>query len=244
MQLFCPACQAAFPRTPRCPRCGGLLLMSHEIAPDAVRRPPPPPPPPLPTPAARVTVGTVLALGLYLGVRKVLTGAVLVADPDPAGWWLSVRGLAAVYAAQALATAFGAVVAAAGQPRGYSLGLIVGGACGTLFLGFELAGGAPARDLVLYLQPPILALLGLAAGAAGARVWAPAPVLNFPIPNPSKLSSLQLGADLEVERPRPTLWVRVIGGAVVMILGVAVADQVRGTAQRHSGGLLRVQSLG
>ncbi len=32
MQLFCPACQAAFAGTQRCPQCAGLLLLPHEAA--------------------------------------------------------------------------------------------------------------------------------------------------------------------------------------------------------------------
>src|SRR5262245_28944645 len=244
MQLFCPACQSAFPGVSRCPRCGGLLLMPHEVSPDAPHRNPEAPPPPAhPTAGGRVLLGSVLALGMYLGARQLATAAVLAGEPDPAGWWLSLRGLSVVHAAQAVAVMFGALIAATGRPAGYALGLAVGAVCGGLFLGFELYTGAPARDLVLYLQVPVLALLGLVAGVVGARVWGMAPALDIPVPHPSKLSSLQLGSDVEADRGRPTRWVRVLAGAAVMVLGVMGADEARRFLQRNSAGLLRVESL-
>jgi hypothetical protein len=190
-----------------------------------------------------VVVGVVLGLGLYLAVRKLVTAGVLATEPDPAAWWLSARGLAAVYAAQAAAVLFGAVIAGAGRVSGAPLGLAVGVVCGGLFLGFELLTGVPARDLVFYLQPPVLALLGLVTGAAGARVWTAPPVVEVPPPPQSKLSSLCLTPDA-LAAGRPTVWWRVLAGALVMTLGVAFADTGRKTLQKYSGGTLRVQSQG
>lgn len=245
MQLFCPACNAAFFGETRCPRCSGLLLMPHEVSPDAPKQLEAPPPHVYPTSLGRIAVGTVLALGSYLAVRKLLIGSVLAAmQSDSGGWWLSFQGLSTVYGVQVLTVLFGAMIAGAARPYGYSLGFIVGGICGGLFLGFELLAGAPPQTLVLYLQPPVLALLGLMAGAVGSRVWVPAPILNIPIPTASKLSSLQLGDDLTEERPRPTWWIRVLAGAAIMVIGVAVADPTRSTLQRNSGGLLKVESMG
>lgn len=219
--------------------------MPHEVAPDATRRRFPAAPPGLkPTTGGRVAMGTVLALGFYLGVRKLVMGAVLAIEPNPTSWWLSFHGLAAVYAAQAIAVVFGAVISAAGRLYGYGHGLAVGAVCGGLFLGFELLAGVPPQDLVIYLQPPVLALLGLVAGVVGARIWAVAPILNIPIPNPSKLSSIQLATDAVTNPTKPTVWVRVLVGASMMVCGVTVADQARVFAQKHSFGLLRVQNIG
>lgn len=245
MQLFCPACNAAYFGETRCPRCAGLLLMPHEVASNAPKEPEPPPAQATPTALGRIMMGTVLALGLYLGVRKLLTASILVALQVGAGeWWLSLQGLTVIYSVQVVAVLFGALVAAAGRPYGYSLGFISGGLCGGLFLGFELLAGAPAQTLVLYLQPPVLALLGLVGGAVGSRLWQPAAILNIPLPSGSKLSSLQLGDDLAEEQPRPTWWVRVIAGAAIIVTGAAFADEARSFLQRNSGGLLHVESLG
>lgn len=244
MQLFCPACQAPFSGVSRCPRCGGLLLMPHEVAPETEHRPAQAEVGlAQPTAVGRVFVGTVLALGLYLAVRKLVTGLVLATESDPAGWWLSVKGWSAVYALQTLAVLFGAVLAAAGRTGGYSLGVSVGVACGGLLLAHELVGGAPPRDLVLYMHLPVLATAGLVAGAAGARVWSAAPKVEMPVPNPSKLSSLCMLEEADRERERPTEWVRVLAGAAIMVAGVALADHARMFAQKYSGGILRVQSM-
>jgi hypothetical protein len=244
MQLFCPTCKTTYPSFNRCPRCGGLLLMPHEVAADAPQFDGESPAPIQTTAVGRIMVGTVLALGVYLGVRKVLAATILAANGQGTEWWLSFHGLSIVYALQAGAVLFGAVIAAAGRASGYSIGFLIGLCCGGLFLGYELLAGASPQTLVLYLQPPVLALLGLAGGVAGSRVWTPMPDLKLPIPTGSKLSSLQLGEDLEEEKPKPTQWIRVLAGAAIMVIGVVAAEQVRHTLQKNSGGLLKVDSMG
>jgi hypothetical protein len=219
--------------------------MPHEIASTAAPVPEPAPLQAPPTALGRITIGTILALGFYLGIRKLLTGTILAASQSGAGpWWLSLQGLTVVYSIQVAAVLFGALIAAAGRQYGYSLGFMVGGLCGGLFLGFELLAGAPAHTLVLYLQPPMLALIGLVAGTMGTRIWAPPVDLKIPLPTGSKLSSLQLGDDLAEEQPRPTWWVRIFAGAAIIVIGAAFADPLRSALQRNSGGLLRVESFG
>ena len=248
MQLFCPSCQAAFPGVTRCPRCGGLLLMPHEVSPEAPRRQSAVATPRLqPTIAGRVTVGTILALGLYLGMRKIVMGAVMATTSDPSAWWLSFQALVAVYATQSVAVVFGSIMAAAGRHRGFAHGFLVGAVCGAIFLGYELLAGVPPQALVIYIQPPVLAMLGLVAGVVGARVWgaAPAIAMTVTLPNPSKLSSIQFIAETSnFNSGRPTVWIRVLIGATIMIVGMTMADNAKLFAQRNSAGLLRVQSVG
>jgi hypothetical protein len=219
--------------------------MPHEVSPDAPhRRSSDAPTQAKPTTASRITIGVVLALGLYLGVRKIVTGTVLAVIPDPNSWWLSFNGLVAVYTSQAIAVVFGALLASSGRFYGYAHGLAVGVICGGLFLGFELLAGVPPEDLVVYLQPPVLALLGLIAGVVGARVWAVAPLLDIPIPNPSKLSSIQLATENVTNPGKPTVWLRVLVGVAVMICGAMIADKSRLFLQKNSGGVFRVQTKG
>lgn len=246
MQLFCPACQAAFPGTQRCPRCGGLLLLPHEAAESSAPKPRPVPVRPAapPTPAGRVVVGAVFALGLYLGLRKLATGVVLAAHPDPDAWWLSFEGLLSVCAGQALAVVFGAVVASAGRSVGFLFGAAVGSVCGGLFLAAELVAGAPPRDLVLYVQLLVLVLVGGVAGVFAARVWGAVPVLDMPIPDRNRLSSSRFAVDPPAATGRPTAWLRVLIGAVLITLAVGAAEQVRSGAQKYSGGMLQVNSIG
>lgn len=245
MQLFCPACQVAFPGTQRCPRCGGLLLMPQEAA-DAAppARPHPLPEPPQPTPAGRVLVGGLFALGLYLGLRKLAMGVVLAAHPDPESWWASFEGLVAVCGGQGLAVVFGAVVAAAGRRVGLVFGAAVGGVCGALFLAAELLAGAPPQDLVLYIQPVLLVVVGGVAGVFAARVWGAVPLLDMPVVDRSRLSSSRFAIEDAPDPGRPTAWIRVLAGAMLMLASVAVAEQVRSGAQKYSGGMLKVTTIG
>ncbi|VTS00863.1 unnamed protein product [Gemmata massiliana] len=244
MQLFCPACQAAFAGTQRCPRCAGLLLLPHEVAAESLNLRDLAGPPPEPTPFSRVVVGAVFALGLYLGLRKLAMGAVLAAHPEPDSWWTSFEGLTTVCGAQIAAVIFGAVLAAAGRVGGFVFGATVGGVCGGLFLAAELVAGAPVRDLVLYIQPLVLVAVGGIAGVFAARVWGAVPVLDMPIPVSQKLSSLCLTPDALVSTGRPTAWARIILGATLMVIAVAASDQLRLGMQRYSDGMLNVGSVG
>lgn len=247
MQLFCPVCQAAFPGTQRCPRCGGLLLLPHEASEGSsstTPRPKLPPAPALPTPTGRVAVGAVLALGLYLGLRKLALGALLLTHPEPDAWWSSFDGLLAVCCGQGLAVIFGAVVAAAGRSGGFLFGTAVGGLCGGLFLAAELLAGAPARDLVLYVQLVVLVLVGGVAGVFAARIWGAVPVLDMPVTDRSRLSSSRFALEPTAHPSRPTAWLRILAGAMIMLLAVAAAEQVRSGVQKYSGGMLRVNSIG
>ena len=219
--------------------------MPHEVSPEAPRpRFPTVVEDKTPSVAARIAMGTILALGFYLGVKKLVTGTVMALSDNPDAWWLSVRGLSAVYGTQAVAVVFGSIIAAAGRERGFGYGMAVGSICGGCFLAYELLAGAPSRDLVLYLQPPVLALLGLVAGVVGARIWSMAPALDIPLPNPSKLSSIQLATESATASVKPTLWGRILAGACIMVCGTAGADYVRHYLQNHSGGMLHVQNLG
>ena len=245
MQLFCPKCQSAFAGTQRCPRCGGLLLLPHETTAVATLRPrEPEAPPPAPSPLGRVVVGAVFALGLYLGLRKLTMGVVLATHPEPDGWWNSLEGLGVVGGLQIATVVFGAVLAAAGRVGGFVFGATVGAVCGALFLGAEIAAGAPTRDLVLYIQPLVLVAVGGIAGVFAARVWGAVPVLDLPVPDPHKLSSLRFTTSDSRNTGRPTAWARILVGAALMVSSAVCADQVRKMAQKYSEGALNVSSVG
>jgi hypothetical protein len=217
--------------------------MPHEVAPDTPHRNTEAPPPVATTFIGRIVLGTVLALGLYLALHTLLTGLLVAADAAE-HWSLSFNGLMLNHAAQAAAVVFGALIAAAGRPRGYSVGVTVGGLSGVGFLAHDVFAGASPNDLVLYVQPPMLALIALCAGSLGSWIWEPAPELDYPISPTSKFSSIQLIEDAIAKPEPPTQWVRVAIGAAIMVVGVVLADDFRKTAQKFSAGLLRVESLG
>lgn len=243
MLLFCPACQTAYTGVSRCPRCGALLLMPEE-APVLEDVGAPPAATFHPSPAARIFVGMLAALGLYLGLRRVAAGFALATSSDPAGWWLTADGLAVVFGLQAVAVVLGAVLAAAGRTAGIALGAAVGGACGGLFLAAEVLGGVPAEQLVLLAQPVVLAVGGAIAGAVGAWVWQGVPDLEMPLPAVKKTSSVQLGTDKPGDEARPTNWVRVMIGATVLMAGVNLAERSRIGAEKATHGALKVESQG
>lgn len=245
MLLFCPDCQAAFTGVSRCPRCGGMMLMPEEAAPSVAAGVYAPPPALLdPTPPGRALVGTVAALGLYLGLRKLAIGWACAATAAPDGWWLTTAGLSVVFALQLAAAVFGAALAAAGRAQGITLGAAVGGMCGGLFLTAEVVAGVPADQLVLLIQPAVLGAVGAVAGAAGSWFWPPVPRIEMPPPAVKRSSSIELKADPPNDAARPTAWLRVGVGAAVIIAGVGLVDQVRTGAEKASQGLLKVETRG
>jgi hypothetical protein len=117
--------------------------------------------------------------------------------------------------------------------------------CGFLFLMAEILGGAPIRDLVMLVQPGILLAAGGIAGVFGSRVWPPAPTVDMPLPTvPNKLSSMSLLQESNRNTDRPTAWVQVLAGAVIIVVGFALAERVRFSAQKYTGGALHVSSQG
>jgi hypothetical protein len=240
MLLYCPDCQAAFTGVSRCPRCSGLLLMPEEAPPSADDQAQSPLPDFKPTPTARAAIGTVIALGLYLGLRKLTTAWVLASTEDYENWWLSADALVVVFVMQTVAAVFGAVLASAGGNRGISIGATIGGFCGGLFLIAEVAAGAPPTQLVLLLQPVILAVGGAIAGAVGSWYWAAVPEFELPPPLVKKSSSIELMSDAPQASGQPTIWYRIVIGAMIILAGINLAERMRHLAEKTSGGLLRV----
>jgi len=242
MLLYCPDCQAAFTGVSRCPRCSGLLLMPEEAPPSADELAHAPIPHFKPTPTARAVMGTIIALGFYLGLRKLTTAWVLATTDDYENWWLSANALVVVFVLQTVAAAFGAVLSSAGGRRGITVGGAVGGFCGGLFLIAEVIAGAPPTQLVLLMQPIILAVAGAVAGAVGSWYWAAVPEFELPPPLVKKSSSIELMSEAPKDSGRPTIWYRVVVGAMIILAGISLAERARRLAEKSSGGLLKVAS--
>lgn len=243
MLLFCPDCQLPFTGVSRCPRCGGLLLMPDEAPRPAGGTSRAPEAPVKSTPTGRAIVGTVIALGMYLGLRQLATGGIVAASRDADAWWHSADALTVAFFLQAFATVFGAILASAGQTRGIGLGALVGLACGALYLGVEVIEGAPLQ-LVLLLQPVLILICGAIAGSIGGRIWPPVPELEMPAPLVKKSSSIELLQDAPEAARRPTRWFRILIGSVIMVAGLGLAEKSRYAAEKASRGMLRVESRG
>ncbi|MBX9581770.1 MAG: hypothetical protein K2X87_15815 [Gemmataceae bacterium] len=224
MDPFCPACRSVFLGTSSCPRCGGELRSSPERP--AAR-------PPGTTPAGRVAVGSLAAVGLAVGLGELTAGWTALADGTPGPW--------AGQGGRAAAVLFGGLLAGVGLRRGFPAGAAVGGLSGGAFF---LLDGSPANP-ALYALPALAALLGGLAGMVGAWVWAAPVPVALPAPEPSpRRSSIRLAVDPPAGRGPAVAWLRVAAGAAVIAAGVGLADETRAKAQRYSGGLLRVDNRG
>ena len=239
MQLYCPTCDAAYTAVDRCPACAGRLVLPTEVR-EAVSgvAPPPPPDPIRPTALARATVGVVVAMGLYVGLREWAAAAAALAGGSLADG--EDGALAVVVALRAAGVLAGGLVAGAGRPQGLATGALAGLVCGGLFLFGDVTAGATAgaRDLGVVLG---LAALAAAAGSLGGRVWPPAADLPDPLPDPRGSSLARLAdEEKEAKRGRPTLWPQVLIGVSLIVAGVASADQARAALKAGTNGVLNV----
>lgn len=248
MQLYCPSCTMVFPGATRCPRCGGILLMPHELAPTDQ---------PLLTPVhqggpeegslvRRLGVGLGLSAGCYLGLREIWQSLPLFWGVDPQQWQTGFVGLISLYAAQAVAVAIGGVVVAAARPHGYTWGLFLGLGSGALFFLWEVQQNAAMRQSSLLLQIPLVAWVGLLAGWVGERLWPPPPELELPQPRSSLLSSLQFSRVMVPPSPPapPTRWFRILAGATLAVAVLLSADTLRQMVQQYSLGLFQAPGMG
>jgi hypothetical protein len=77
-----------------------------------------------------------------------------------------------------------------------------------------------------------------------ARVWGAIPTLDMPVTERPSLSSSRFALARTTEVRRPTAWLRILVGALLIVTVVAAADKMRTGAQKYSGGLLRVETIG
>lgn len=235
MQLFCPDCQLAFAGTQNCPKCGMRLLAPQEsfidgalsdeplLIPDPVRS----------TFLGRVLIGSICSLGFFLAFREL---GLAILGPKA----LDVVALCLL---RFFAVAAGSLLTGAGRANGTQPGLVVG-----LFVGTLLT----ANDVVLSGGPEFWWPIGLAAGYPvvagtggwiGSRIW-PAPV---ELPNVAAASAVtasrasffsRLGDNPEPRRgERPTVWLRVLLGALIAFAAVVATDQIRLVLAKASIGL-------
>ncbi|MCS7020344.1 MAG: hypothetical protein NZU63_00790 [Gemmataceae bacterium] len=197
----------------------------------------------------RLIVGLGLATAAYIGLREWWQATPLLVGWDKEVWPTTLPGLLSLYALQMVAVMIGAGVAAAAQPHGYTLGLCVGLASGTLFFAWEIQHNQALRQAPVLLEIPLVGLVGLLAGWLSERIWPPPPMLVLPQPRSSLLSSLQftrstLPAAAAAAPSRPTRWFHILVGTAIGVTLLLTADTLRLTIQRYSLGLFQVQGMG
>ena len=238
MQLYCPHCKAAFSSGGRCPRCDGRLVTPAEAFESAAELVSAPPEPLRPTATARAILGSVVAAGMYLGLREwAAAGYAAAGTAEP---WDQPGGYVLAVVLRVIAVLVGGAIAGAGRPGGAGSGGIVGLACGAATLATDVVGGATA-GLTDGLVLGGLTAVAAAAGWVGSRVW-PSPIeLPAPTYRTHGSSLLQLARDDERQRaPKPTRWLRVLAGASAAILAVAAAETIRNTLKYNTGGYLHI----
>jgi len=248
MQLYCPNCRLSTAAAERCPHCGGRLVSPTELESVRGRRESSllgaarkaEPPLIAPSPFGRVLVGTVAGLGLYLGLRESFLGLlVIVGGPELlegaggtlAGWTLRV---AAVLAA--------GLLAGGGRGQAGLTGLAAGVMCAGAFHLLDVFSGLKATQWDAGAVPA-LAALAFPAGMVGGRLWPPTIVLPKPPPGSRGSSLLRKQTLLETKIPiRPTSWIRIAIGVVLLVASIAAADFLRSLIKTHLGHILQLGS--
>lgn len=237
MQLFCTSCAGTFSGTPVCPNCRCRLISPSEAFALSVDRVAPPPDPVRPTVFSRIVVGSVVAAGLFLGLREwAIAGAQLAGRMPETGFWLTNAGVATAFGLRALAVTVGGSLAGAGRPSGFGTGAVVGIVSGGALLMLDSAIGIPLRPLEIGFTIALVVVASL-AGGVGSSLWPGPSKVPVSIRDSSRGSSLlQLAhGEGQLEVVRPTHWVRVLIAAVVGIAGVFAAESIR-LALRSGGG--------
>lgn len=234
MQLFCPDCQVAFAGTQNCPKCGTRLLAPQEsfVDPaqagqdalvDPVRG----------TFLGRVVVGSICSLGFLLAFREL---GIAILGPRE-------MDVATLCMLRFLAVAAGSLLTGAGRINGSQPGMVVGLCVGALLtVNDVITSGGPELwwPIGLAAGYPVVAGIG---GWIGSRIW-PAPV---ELPNVAAVSSVtasrasffsRLGDNPEKRRgDRPTVWFRVLFGALIAFAAVVASDHIRLFLAKASIGL-------
>ena len=225
MSMVCPQCSTIYEHQERiCPTCSIQLLFYARMAPSAAA------PPEVDdvgqwqqTAWGRIAVGLILAQGLALGLKQLLTAGFLASSEDvAANLWGTLTGLALLHSLHTFGLLVGGALAGAGQHRGALYGSLVGLGSGALFLALQPRNDQLLTEAAYYAQPLMYMVLGAIAGWLGRAVWRPTPRLTLP-----ETKSAALGPPAAAEMrwlQGPIAWFRVIAGATVMSCGIVWAN--------------------
>jgi DNA-directed RNA polymerase subunit RPC12/RpoP len=175
MAMVCPQCAISYEQRLQCPSCGVRLLYDF--------RGPKPKTQALPrwqqTPWGRILIGLVLAQGLYYGLQHLLTGLLEALNGQGLlHWtWTSLSGLVFLQIVQVVALTAGAVLAGGGQPRGATLGALVGvwnGVLSVLLDPILHPDFVPTLTTLTLVGVPLVHIaFGAMGGWIGYSIWRP-----------------------------------------------------------------------
>jgi hypothetical protein len=229
MSMVCPQCNKIYEKQERvCPTCSVQLMFYARIGGNSASA----------VPAAednsnlwqqtgwgRIIVGLILAQGLALGLKQLLSAGFMASGEDgSAELWGTLTGLALLHSLHAVGLFVGGALAGAGQSRGLLYGSLVGLANGMIFLHLQPQSAQLLPDNMHYAQPLVHLLLGALGGAIGQAIWRPTPRLPMPAARQGSTPAPQL---LEMRWLHgPIAWGRVTAGSIVVACGVVWSSLV------------------
>ena len=238
MQLYCPSCKTSIPATERCPNCGDRLVTPSEIFASSGELHAPPPALIRPTQFGRIVVGTIVSIGLYIGLREEVLG--LVAASEVENPFVDATAIAMTLTLRTISILVGGLFAGAGRTHGFLTGWITGLVCGALLLGVDVMGGHKPTALD-WGATVGLAVVAAMASVVGSRVWPPVVDIPVPVTNPRGSSLARLATqDDDEQKVRPTAWFRLGLAVAIGVVGIALAESLRVGVKKTSGGALNI----
>jgi hypothetical protein len=241
MAMVCPRCLQAYDQQLLCRDCG-CRLQFHADNLERTSTPPADPEAPWQhTPWGKIVVGLLLALGLSYGLQQLCVAWQLGgSDTTLAGPWSGLGGFVLLLALQGVSLVVGGAITGAGQPRGILYGSVVGLISGGAFLALQRQQGDGQPDALMFTQPVLHALFGMAGGFVGMLIWKPPPTIRLDTnvqkktePTSSWLTRLFSGR---------VHYGRVFAGVFVVVAGVVWSKVILEYVLRASNGQLAISS--
>lgn len=264
MATVCPQCQQPYPSGGPCPQCPATPLRTATMRSEPVR-PQTNPEAWKQSPAGRLVLGLLVALGLCFGLLQLFSATLRALGIEATGAAFNpLVSLAFFQGLQALALLVGGMLAGAGKTRGAALGALVGALTGILVLLGVLNGlviglipelvqelfvsASPLRNVALYGLPLLHVGFGAIGGFLGRMIWQPPQDLGPVLLASGPLGGIQgrlggHGASASSGPSRwdgPVAWGRVLLGTVLAFAGAVWTPSIIHLILSASDGKLTV----
>jgi hypothetical protein len=238
MALVCPNCGGNTGHSTQCPAChvaasfipaGSRQLQTSALGVGWQH-----------TPAGRVFIGLVLAVGLALAFRHFLTaGLVALPAVDEEDVWSNLYGLLLRHGLEFACLLVACVIAGSGQSCGFFVGAAIGLMSGLVQLGIARLQQAPISDIDSLAGPLLSVFVGALGGLTGLLVWKPLPVvLLAPVVYKKKRRPDRIVNSFAGR----VAWFRVLIGTAVVVVGAIFPTTILNFVVFHSQGQLQVSS--
>lgn len=242
MSMVCPQCKKAFEQLLECPDCQVRMdYHARSFDRDAFERdendqwqe----------TPGGRVLVGLLVAQGLGYALQQLISAGFLIwGDDNSREFWNSLGGYAFLHALQGACLVLGATLAGAGQTSAILFGSFIGLFNGIIFALLQKQGEELLPDYLVFAQPVVHLIFGAFGGWLGARIWKPAPPLQFGTA-PTQISSFSWASLNPFQFFQgPIHWRRVLIAIVPVVAGALYSKRILRALLDWSEGGLKISS--